>query len=81
MENRKQNGKKTRAEYFQIKRILARKRIATGVKVCRKCGESKSLDEFYNVRAPGKAGLDGKRGSCKACEKAAGKLSGGQQHE
>lgn len=32
-------------------------------KTCNKCGASKSLSDFYNV----KSAKDGKRGTCKAC--------------
>jgi Autographiviridae endonuclease VII len=36
-------------------------------KTCRKCGETKPLDEFYAE----KAGRDGRRTECKVCSKAA----------
>lgn len=35
------------------------------MKVCKKCGEEKSIDLFPNL----KSNLDGKRGSCKSCQK------------
>jgi hypothetical protein len=47
------------------------------MKVCRKCGEAKSLDEFY--RMPGmRDGLDSK---CKQCARDAVKANRDQKHE
>lgn len=64
---RRQRGQRTQEKFFDERRALARERIASGMKRCRKCGAVKPLEHFYRSK---KAGLDGRRGSCKPCEKA-----------
>jgi len=56
--------KKEREEQKQYK-IIYNYVIPKDTKICNKCGETKSLDEFHNL----KRSKDGKQGYCKECSK------------
>lgn len=62
MESVTQKGRVARGERWHKK---AKRSVATGRKVCTKCGEDKPLEEFHRE----KSRVDGHASLCKACKK------------